>query len=357
VSVAYVANKGTRLPSQNLPINALNPTLLSLGGRLTDQFGPNDAVVDGVAAPYAGWAQQLISAGGCAPTVAQALSPYPQYCDGLFGLDENVGNSTYHSFQGKLEKRYSNGLYALFSYTRSKLITDTAGVTQIGDSGGGGLSRGVISPFERKRNKAISQDDVPNNVTLALTYELPFGRGKRWLNRGGLLNGLAGGWEITSAFKYASGTPLLFRSDYCNVPSQFQVACIPSILPGANPFAQDKSNFNPNKPLFNAAAFQSPNVFNYYYGTGERVTNYRGFAYKNVDIGIGKRIPITERVTMLLRGEAFNAFNLHNFVCSGGNNGYCNPFNTTDISSPSFGTWNGSVTAPRNIQIVGRIEF
>ena len=86
LSVAYVGSKGTRLPSQLLPINVLNPSLLSMGGKLVDQFGPNDAAVDGVAAPYPGWAQQLLSKGGCAPTVAQALSPYPQYCDALFGL-------------------------------------------------------------------------------------------------------------------------------------------------------------------------------------------------------------------------------------------------------------------------------
>jgi hypothetical protein len=356
VSVAYVGSKGTRLPSQMLPINALNPSLLSMGGALRDQFESGTTTLDGVPAPYPGWADQLLSTGGCSPTVAQALTPYPQFCDGLYGLNENVANSTYHSFQLKLEKRYSNGLYALLSYTHSKLITDSGGATQATAFNSGGLTGGVISPFERKRNKAISQDDVPNDFTIAATYELPVGKGKKWLNGGGFVNTLVGGWEVNATAKYASGTPLLFRSGYCNVPSQFQVACIPEITSGASPFAQDKGSFNPNNRLFNASSFESPNDFNYFYGGGERVTNYRGFPYKNFDISIGKKTAITERVSFLIRAEAFNAFNIHNFVCTGQNLGFCSPF-STDISSPDFGTWDGTVSTPRNIQLVARIEF
>jgi hypothetical protein len=134
------------------------------------------------------------------------------------------------------------------------------------------------------------------------------------------------------------------------------VSCIPGITPGESPFAQDKGSFNPNNRLFNANAFESPNDFNYFYGGGERVTNYRGFPYKNVDISIGKKTAITERVSFLIRAEAFNAFNIHNFVCTGQNLGFCSPFNT-DISSPDFGVWDGTVSTPRNIQLVARIEF
>ncbi len=215
----------------------------------------------------------------------------------------------------------------------------------------------MISPFEWQRNKSIAPDDVPNDFSLALVYELPFGRGKKWLNGGnGFVNHVIGGWEITSTMKYSSGTPLFFRSGSCNVPGQFRVQCIPSITSGASPFLTPLGEFDPGKqqPLFNKASFQDPNLFNYYYGNGERVTNYRGFPFKNVDIGFGKMTKITERVSFLIRAEAFNAFNLHNFTCTG--TGGCIAFNT-DISSPDFGQWKGSVSSPRNIQLVGRIEF
>ena len=85
VMAAYVGNKGTRLLSQVNALNALNPSLLSLGNRLNDQFTPGQTTLDGVAAPYAGWAQQMT---GCAPTVAQALLPFPQYCGNIYGQNE-----------------------------------------------------------------------------------------------------------------------------------------------------------------------------------------------------------------------------------------------------------------------------
>lgn len=349
LSAAYVGSKGTRLPSQIVPINALDPRYLSLGSKLKDQFGPNDTSVDGVPLPYSGWVQQMT---GCTPTVAQALLPFPQYCDGLFGLNENLGSSTYHSLQLKAEKRYSEGLYALAAYTHSKLITSSGGNTQAGANLWSGQT-GVISPFERKRNKALASDDVPDVFSLAMVYELPFGRGKAFLNSGGFANRVFGGWEVTTTLKLSAGTPLYFRSGTCNVPGQFRVSCIPTLLPGKSPWAQSKSHFDPNLPLFDKNAFEPVSDFNFFYGKGERITNYRSFGYKNEDFALVKNTHITERVNFQLRGEAFNVWNLHNFTCSG----FCYfPFNT-DISSADFGKWNGSVTSPRNIQLVGRITF
>ena len=74
----------------------------------------------GVPLPYAGWVEQMT---GCAPSVAQALRPFPQYCDNLQGLNESHGESHYNSLQMKLEKRFSDGIYALVSYTLSKTIS------------------------------------------------------------------------------------------------------------------------------------------------------------------------------------------------------------------------------------------
>ena len=358
LSLAYVANKGTRLPSQISPINALNPSLLqTYGTSLTDQFSANTASLAGVSQPYAGWAQQLLSAGNCTPTVAQALLPYPQYCGGITGLNENLGSSTYHSFQLKVEKKYSSGLYVLLAYTHSKLLTSAAGLTQSTSAAWNGSTGSVISPFEQSRNKSLASDDVPNSFTLAFVYELPIGRGKRFLNNAGFFDRFLNGWEITSTSKYSSGTPFWFRAANCGVPGQFQVQCIPAVQSGQSPFLTDLGSYDPGKgqPLFNKAAFDQSSFSGVgYYGTGPRISGFRGFPYKNVDIGFGKRTRVTERLNFLIRGEAFNAFNLHNFTCTG--NGGCQNFNTT-LGDANFGAWGGSVSAPRNIQLVGRIEF
>jgi hypothetical protein len=355
LSLAYVGNKGTRLPSQISPINVLNPSVLGqYGSHLTDQFTANTASLDGVNQPYAGWAQQLLNAGSCTPTLAQALRPYPQYCNTIAGLNENLGSSTYHSFQLKVEKRYSSGLYMMLAYTHSKLITSAAGETQATAA-----PTGVISPYQMSRNKSLANDDVPNNFTLAFVYELPIGKGRRFLTNTGAFDRLLTGWQVTSTMKYSSGTPFWFRTSNCGLPGQFAATCIPTTLVGQSPFLTSLDSFDPGKkqPLFNSAAFEPASNFVGVsdFGAGPRVSNFRGFPFKNIDFGFGKKTQITEHVSFLLRAEAFNALNMHNFTCSGGGAG-CQAFNTS-LGDPNFGLWNGSVSAPRNIQLVGRIEF
>lgn len=72
-----------------------------------------------------------------------------------------------------------------------------------------------------------------------------------------------------------------------------------------------------------------------------------------------KNIPITERVKLQLRGEFFNLWNWHIFQPQPvGASFSTNPSAfTTDVASPSFGTWNGSVSAPRDVQVGVRLTF
>ena len=87
----------------------------------------------------------------------------------------------YNSMQVKLEKRFSNGIYALVSYTLSKLMESAIAQHAAGRNTGATLS-GVISPFEQDRNYTISPSDTPHVLSAAFVYELPFGRGKRCAN-------------------------------------------------------------------------------------------------------------------------------------------------------------------------------
>ncbi len=350
VSAGYVGSKGTRLPSNVDAKNALNPKYLSMGQKLFDEFQPGQTTLDGVSVPYDGWADQMQA---CAPSVAQALVPYPQYCGGLLGVNENKGNSTYHSLQVKVEQHLSHGVWFLTSYTLSKSITD-AESTQSGMFQGG--LQGVISPFQQQRNKALSVMDTPQNLSFALAYELPFGRGKRFLGSGGVADKVVGGWQIVSILKATSGTPFYFRSSSCNVPQQLQVACIPAILPGVKPFLQDPAHFDPNKgPLFNLAAFEDPSSFNFYFGQGDRVSNLRGPGYHNEDFSLLKNTRITEKVGVQFRAEFFNVFNWHILTASGYYGGQ-QAFDT-DVASPTFGQWTGSVSNPRNIQLSMQVLF
>jgi hypothetical protein len=360
-SVAYVGSKGTRLPSQLLPLNVLNPSQLALGSKLRDSFSASSTSVDGVALPYPGWVQQL--SGHCDATVAQALLPYPQYCSSLTGANENLGFSTYHSLQMKVEKRFAQGVFLNANYTWSKLITNASSTTQATANYGGIGS--VISPFQLSRNKALSTDDIPSSFALLAVVDLPFGKGKKFLAGNGLLDRIVGGWSLSSTMKFTSGAPFYFRDtgSTCNVPSQFQAACIPAVLKGANPFAQSLGSYVPNVlpsgqsvPLFNASAFESNSNFQYYFGSGLRVTNYRGYGFKNVNLSLAKEIPINERMRFKFSADASNVLNNHYFTCDGSAFGDCQPFNN-DLGSSNFGVWNGTVSSPRSIQLVGRFTF
>jgi hypothetical protein len=354
LSVAYVGSAGRRLPSSIDPINAIDPAYLSMGDRLNDQFTPGMTSLDGVPLPYPGWVEQMT---GCAPSVAQALRPYPQYCDNLQGLNENHGSSHYNSLQTKLEKRFSGSTYALVSYTLSKLISSGSDNTQRDAVTWSGL-QGVISPFEKDRNEAIAATDATHVLSAAFVYQLPFGEGKKYANSGGVVGALAGGWQMSTIFRYSSGLPFYFRSSFCNVPGQFRAGCIPAIVNPDAVFAQDKGNFDPAKgPLFNVAAFEPVSSFNYYVGRGNRVEEtVRGFGYHNQDLSFIKNTPLPGHTNLQVRIEAFNLWNWHMFSNPTGSAGQGLAF-TNNLASPDFGKWNGFVTDPRSIQLAIRFEY
>ena len=243
VSAAYVGNHSTHLPSNNDPLNALNPSLLSLGNQLYDEFQPGQTSLHGVPEPYPGWREQMT---GCAPSLAQALLPYPQYCGNLQGENENHGTSTYHSLQAKVEKRFSGGTYFLLSYTWSKIMTSGTDNIQR-DALTWSAASGVISPYEQDRNRSLATDDVTHVLSAALVYDIPVGKGRKYMDKGGLTNAILGGWQLSTVFRYSTGIPFYFRSSFCNVPGQFRAACIPSVNGGANVFAQDLGSFDPGE--------------------------------------------------------------------------------------------------------------
>jgi hypothetical protein len=358
ISAAYVANKGTHLISGITSPNVLNPSLLSMGNSLFDQFSPGQTVLNGVQIPYAGWVEQL-SNGQCPATVAQALQPFPQFCGNLTALNENAGFSSYHSFQAKGEKRLSRGLMFLGSYTWSKFIS--SGIDQQFGTGPDQYS-GLISPYQRQRNKSLDAQDTPHSFSMTTLYQLPMGKGQRFLGSSdGFVGRLASGWQINSIFRIQSGIPFIFRasSGQCNIPSQFAMGCIPAVLQGADPFLTGISSWDPNAGLLlNRSSFEngaSGGVFSFYPGVGPRTSNFRQSPFSKFDFVVQKTTDITERVKFLVRVEFFNLFNWHFFTqgTTWGQGGAI----VTDLGNPLFGSWTGAVTVPRNIQLAGKIVF
>jgi hypothetical protein len=364
VALSYVGTKGTHLPSALSPLNVLNPfnpTVSGLGASLLDVFAPGQTTLDGVSAPYSGWAAQMV---GCAPSVAQALVPYPMYCGDLQGLNEQHADSFYNSFQVKVERHLSQGLYVLGSFTLGKLYTNASDTTQAtNDTGvGNGGNNGQFSPFDESRAWALAPDNVPITGQASVVYDLPVGSGKHWLNTAGPGNYLFGGWQVTPLYRYEYGTPFSFYDSACPTAKvgAFREGCVPGILPGQEVQIHGRNGYNPasNIPYMNAAAFESNFTAFGYTGVGKAVTTIYGPSYKDLDMSLTKNTKIAEKVNFKFSANFFNTFNNHYLVnTQGGNYGGPTVSFVTDISSSAFGTWNGATTSPRTIQFAGRLEF
>jgi len=361
-----VGTKGTRLPSALNPINVLNPNnpaLLAMGPSLATSYtaagGATTFGANGVGQPYLGWAGQMTA---CAPTMAQALVPYPQYCSVLQGLNEGHGTSEYESFQAEVQRPFQHNLFLLGSFTYSKLDTNASFSTQAGSGDTGTGNNGEFSPYDELRAWALAPDNVPIAGQLSIVYDLPIGHGQRFLNSGGLKDVILGGWQISPLYRYEYGTPLWFTSSSCPTATlvpQFRESCVPGEIAGVPARLHSRDGFNPATTggrYLNPAAFESNFSTFGYTGFGHAVSNVYGPAYKDLDTAITKNTKIGEKVTFILGANVFNTLNNHYFVSQG--DGPSVPF-VNDVAAPgnSFGTWNGTVSSARNLQLVGRFQF
>jgi len=299
-------------------------------------------------------------------TTQQALRPFPQvaYINEDSYL-QNVGQSSYEALTAKLERRFHNGFNLLVSYTFSKTLTDADSIqpyySTLQSQGG------TQNPYDLKAEKAVSNQDIPNNFVASYIYELPVGRGKRFLGSAtGLVNAIVGGWRISGVHRYMSGQPISFWG--ANGIPGFDTGIRPNRVPsqsvrrsGAfNPFnfvndgntGYDHASGACTTGYWNCSAFADPNpnpgpYVPYVFGNMPRnSSDIRSFAFYEEDIGIAKTFAITERVKAEFRGELFNAFNRH-------------VFNKPDsgVQDTNFGQVSGTLLGPRNGQFVLRISF
>ncbi len=292
LSVAYAGSKGTHLPGPSQQLDQLPTQFLSLGSKLQDQV-PN---------PFFG----LVQIGALAqPKVAygQLLRPYPQY-NGFAMQSPPNRNSTYHSGQLKLEKRFAKGGTVLGAYTWSKLISDTDTLTGWLEPGGG--AGGVQDNYNIRAERSLALYDTPHRAVISYIYDLPLGKGQPL---GGDLTGFAGklisGWGINGVTTFQSGTPLPIGVAV-NTTNSFGGGQRPNrtgASAGLDGSAQSRLN-----QWFNTAAFVLPPSFTF--GNASRtLPDARSHGIANYDFTIFKNTTITERVGLQFRTEVFNLFN------------------------------------------------
>ena len=327
VSAGYVASIGRHLYATQ-QINQLYPNAQTLpDSLLRSHITSPQAVAAGISAPFAGFTDLWGSRG----TVAQALRPYPHFGNmEIYG--STYGNSNYHSFQMKLDKRYRGGLTGTLAYTFSKFLTDAP----MYDTYGGRQDHYI-------REQSYHPSNLPHMLTASTLYHLPFGRGRRWgSSLQGVANVLAGGWQVAAVMSYTSGRPLSVTAN--NTLAYFNPGRRPDIVSSNIRSNVSMSDFDPAQHVFlNREAFADPAPGRF--GNAPRYLEDRGPLWLDESFSVFKDTQITERIRNQFRMEITNPFNRTVFG---------NP--NTNLASNNFGRIT-STLSPRVIQFGMKVFF
>lgn len=290
VEVAYAGSKITHVGIPDTNINQLT----------VEQLAQGNTLLQTVANPYFGQIPRSSSIGDPTISRAQLLRPFPRFTT-VSLYRNNVGNTSYHALQAKLEKRLSQGLAFLVSYTRSKLIDDAGQVFDQTIVTGPVGNFPVADSFNRALERDVSTGDIPNVFVASFTYDLPFGKGK-FFHFAGLADKLLGGWEIAGTVLMQSGLP-------------FPVTQLTNFNAFAG-FGTQRPNLlrNPSLPSderttsrwFDTSAFAVAPQFTL--GTASR-NPVRGPGYRTADIAFIKRTYFGETRNVEFRTEIFNLTN------------------------------------------------
>ncbi len=341
LTLGYIGTTGTHLHSDLLQINDLNPKYFGLGTAL------NSALPAGAPIPFAGFNG----------TLGQSLRPFPQYHDIYSGGGiENLGHSSYQALTAKLERRFHSGLNLLAAYTWSKTLTD-ADSTMPAFSAFNGAPGSVQNPYNLKSEKAVSFQDVPQNLVVSYFYELPVGKGKKFLNHNAVVNAVVGGFQVGGIDRYVSGTPTAFNCTPTTVGAS--LACLRyDIASGIVNRGAGANAVNPQaRQVFNPAAFTDPSTAGAIaLGNSPRVNaGYRTPVYKNEDFSIIKHVAnFGEFGDIQLHVDLFNAFNR---VHLGGLNTNPNDQPTATDPNNHFGSYTGDFGTPTIRQFILRYTF
>jgi hypothetical protein len=331
LEVGYIGNKGTRLEANGLDnLNQLPASALALGDDLIRPLSerPNLAPL-----PYPGFTG----------TIAQALRPFPQFGN-ITQVFANFGTSHYDSMQVQLTRHLTKGLSVLGAYTWSKAIF-TGSESAIDAAG----SQDV---YNRRLERTITSFQIPHFVKLTWIYDLPLGKGRKWLT-GGVMSHVIGGWTVTGIHQYRSGDSLSISGSGPST-ALFNGAIRPDWIQGVPVILNHDADVQTDGVgalYLNPAAFKlvpvTGNNIPLRLGTAPvRMPNLRGPAVYGEDFGLQKKFAINEATGFELRADFFNAFNRA---------GRGNP--VTEITAPDFGRITGSRFGPRNIQVSARFTF
>jgi hypothetical protein len=337
LEIGYNANIGTHLQSGILRMNQMDTAvfnrLVSQMGRaqaiamLTGPFNSAAAIAAGVRAPYPSFATQSQR------TANQALRPFPQYQNIQTGPQngDKSGHSSYHAMVMKFDRRFSKDLTLQWSYVFSKLMTDS-------DSYFANSETAAQDHYNRRLEKSIGQYDQTHVIKFSTLYNLPFGKGQKWMNSG-IGNWVLGGWRLAAIQVYNSGTPIeLLRNNPLPIFNGITRPTISTYDGWRAPIAG--SDFDPNVDRFlQPAGFFGTQPADFGNATRHN-PKLRTFWGQSENVSIARTFKVTESFRIDLRGEAFNLFNRTIFGTG-----------STNLNAGNFGIVTNQANTPRQMQV------
>jgi hypothetical protein len=336
LEVGYIASRSKHLqPSPtgngNMNINQVPTSYLSLGSAL------NTAVAN----PFFGHGGTGV-VGNASVAQAQLLMPFPEYS--TIGEVTNPSHAKYDSLVIKAQKRMSGGLMFLSTFTYSKNEDNEWGS---GTSNSFNTFSGSTPPSQPQNaynlgaEWALASTDIPLRLTGTWIYQLPFGTGKKLVNKSKWLDYAVGGWSLTGTAVYQAGTPLFIWQQNLNsvIGTGEQRPNATGISPAISGSVEQRIG-----GYINSAAFSQAPAFTF--GNLSRSIGYRGPGMKNYDASLLKNFKVTEKFTAQFRAEALNLFNTPLFA---------NP--NTQFGTAAFGKITYQSNLPRQLQLGVRFMF
>ncbi len=349
LDVEYVGKKGTHLyfaGDNNFDVlgpqvENLTPTQIgNLGNYVPNPFAP---LLTG---------SYYSNSALTSPTVPayQLLLPYPQFT-GVATDEPPTANSSYNALQISVNKRYSNGLEFLANYTWSKSIDDSSMYdTNVAWLGNYGPNSGwaLQDPNKAYLERSLSTFDIPHQLKVSYTYDLPIGRGRAFFNNMPRpLDLVLGGWKTGGIWTVHDGFPLQFTVENGGTPIWTYGPQRPNLA--ATPTRTGGSDGNwINNYFANPDAFQIPAP--YTLGNAARaIGSVRSPFFFSSDLSILKQFGLSTRhedLKLELRLEAQNAFNHPVFGTP-----------NTLVGDPDFGVVNYTAVQPRQCQLAMKLYF
>jgi len=358
---------------QQISINQISPTLLAQAqSQFATAYASSGSTATALAAVTLNNTVQnnLSSANGgpisssqvpATTTYGQLLLPFPQY-QNVTNEQTNQFHSNYNALQTKFEGRYGAAGTFLASYTWAKFISNTDSAALYLESNGATNNGGLESyPANSKGERSIAAGNIPNLLIVSYNLDLPFGKGRRYLNSlNPVVNAVVGGWGVNGITTIQSGFPLTFSTT--PTPSQMSKLNItnvrPSVVPGCNPAVGGRP-YSRISAWFNKSCFYVPSVGatvaangvaiapnTYALGNEPRVDRYmKQQGINNYDFALFKYTNVAEKMRVEFRAEFFNLFNTVRFAAP-----------NTQAGASTFGQVTAQGNQPRLVQFGLRIS-